>query len=123
MPKLTHHHLHRVIVDGIQLPIVVNARSQAAVREHFIEHHLRIERMTPEEAFRAGVNGAVIEVAGKTSATAPQSDGEDAHHPIQDSMPITLSDQDAPSTAEATPDAAQSTGTGNAAAMTEAAGL
>lgn len=66
MPKLPHLHLHRVLVNGTPLPIVVSARSQAAVRDHLIERHIRIERLTPEEAFRAGVEGAIIESVGTT---------------------------------------------------------
>lgn len=69
MPKLPHLHLHRIRVCGKPLPIVINARSQAAVRDHFIDKHIEIERLTPEEAFRAGVNGAVIETAGVESDT------------------------------------------------------
>ena len=71
MPKLPHLHLHRVLVDDKPLPLVINARSQAAVRDHFIDRHIRIERLTPEEAFQAGVGGAVIETAGAIN-TVPQ---------------------------------------------------
>lgn len=69
MPKLPHLHLHRVLIDGKPLPIVVKARSQAAVRGHIIDKHIEIERLTPEEAFRAGVNGAIEETAGAESDT------------------------------------------------------
>ena len=67
MPKLPHFHLHRILVDDKPLPLVVSARSQAAVRNHFIDKHIQIERLTPDEAFKAGVEGAVIETVDATS--------------------------------------------------------
>lgn len=73
MPRLPHLHLHRILVDDQALPLVVNARSQAAVRDHFVERHIRIERLTPEEAFQAGVNGAVIETVGAHEDTQQET--------------------------------------------------
>lgn len=71
MPRLPHLHLYRVCVDDQPLQLVVKGRSQAAVRDHVIERHIRIERLSPDEAFQAGVSGAVIETAG-TGEDAPQ---------------------------------------------------
>lgn len=65
MPRLPHQHLHRIYIDDQPLPLVVKGRSQAAVRDHVIEHHIRIERLTPEEAFQAGGSGALIETVGE----------------------------------------------------------
>jgi hypothetical protein len=71
MPRLPHLHLYRVCVDDQPLQLVVKGRSQAAVRDHVIERHIRIERLSPDEAFQAGVSGAIIETAG-TGGDAPQ---------------------------------------------------
>lgn len=71
MPRLPHLHLYRVCVDDQPLQLVVKGRSQAAVRDHVIERHIRIERLSPDEAFQAGVSGAIIETAG-TGEDAPQ---------------------------------------------------
>jgi hypothetical protein len=89
MPRLPHHHLHRLLVDGKPLPLVVNGRSVAAVRDHFIERHLRIERLTPEEAFQAGVRGAAIETVG-TSDNTPQPLAQAAHEPTEPGLFDTL---------------------------------
>lgn len=115
MPKLTHTHLHRIIVDGVQLPIVVNARSQAAVREHFVEHYLRIERMTPEEAFKAGVGGATIETASRGPVAQPAHDSDHVSPPEQGTMPV--------DPADAATRPMPSDGSGYASAMHEAATL
>jgi hypothetical protein len=80
MPRLPHLHLHRIVVDDTPLPLVVNGRSQAAVRDHFLERHVRIERLSPEEAFWAGMSGAVIETVGEhvdaPSGKAERTDSE-----------------------------------------------
>jgi hypothetical protein len=78
MPRLPHTYLYRLQIGDKVLPLVVNARSQTAARDHFIDKHLKIERMTTEEAFRAGVEGAIVETAGLTltAAEAPSSSTE-----------------------------------------------
>lgn len=81
MPKLPHFHLHRIRIDGKPLPIVVNARSQAAVRDHFIERHIQIERLTPEEAFKAGVEGAIIESVSLTCDAGQPAPADTAAEP------------------------------------------
>lgn len=81
MPKLPNLHLHRVFVDDEPLPLVINARSQAAVRDHIMDRHIRIERLTPGEAFQAGVGGAVFETAGETAATEQSAPPQAAEEP------------------------------------------
>lgn len=74
MPKLPYTYLHRITIDGTPLPLVVNARSQAAVRDHFVLKHMKIERLTPEEAFAAGMRGATIEAVADPALDAPAPD-------------------------------------------------
>ncbi len=81
MPKLPNLHLHRVFVDDEPLPLVINARSQAAVRDHIMDRHIRIERLTPGEAFQAGVGGAVFETAGETAAAEQSEPPQAAEEP------------------------------------------
>ena len=123
MPRLPHLHLHRILVDDQALPIVVNARSQAAVRDHFVERHIRIERLTPEEAFQAGVNGAVIETVGAGHDAQPDASAasDAAAEPgllgeVQDTPP------EAPH-ADAAPRPSEGPGPGYVSALTEAASL
>jgi hypothetical protein len=81
MPKLPNLHLHRVFVDNEPLPLVINARSQAAVRDHIMDRHIRIERLTPGEAFQAGVGGAVFETAGEAAAAEQSVPPQTAEEP------------------------------------------
>lgn len=123
MPRLPHLHLHRIVVDDIPLPLVVNGRSQAAVRDHFLERHVRIERLSPEEAFRAGMSGAVIETVGE-HVDAPSS----TPAPTGATSEPGLFDQTHGSGATADPAGAaprpnQGPGSGYAAAVSEAATL
>lgn len=81
MPKLPNLHLHRVFVDDEPLPLVINARSQAAVRDHIMDRHIRIERLTPGEAFQAGVGGAVFETAGEAAAAEQSAPTQASEEP------------------------------------------
>jgi len=123
MPRLPHLHLHRIVVDDTPLPLVVNGRSQAAVRDHFLERHVRIERLSPEEAFRAGMSGAVIETVGEhvdaPSGTAERTDssGEPGLFDQTHGFGATADP------ADAAPRPNQGPGPGYAAAVNEAATL
>jgi hypothetical protein len=123
MPRLPNLHLHRIYIDDRPLPLVVKGRSQAAVRDHVIEHHIRIERLTPEEAFQAGGSGAVIETVGE-------------RHDAQQNAPTTNPDAtepglfDAPAApaqeaqqADAVPRPSEGPGPGYVSALSEAATL
>lgn len=123
MPRLPHLHLHRILVDGQALPLVVNGRSQAAVRDHFLERHVRIERLSPEEAFQAGVRGALIETIGEH--TTPSESAQSA--PKASSEPGLFDDTGIPAAttdhADATSRLHDGPGPGYAAALSEAASL
>lgn len=123
MPRLPHLHLHRIVVDDTPLPLVINGRSQAAVRDHFLERHVRIERLSPAEAFRAGMSGAVIETVGEhvdAPSNTPASTGATSEPGLFDHThdPGTTADL-----AGAAPRPNQGPGPGYAAAVNEAATL
>jgi hypothetical protein len=123
MPRLPNLHLYRVCVDDQPLQLVVKGRSQAAVRDHVIERHIRIERLSPDEAFQAGVSGAIIETAG-TGEDAPQdtpSTSVDAAEPglFDSTSPLTRT----ANSEDASARPSEGPGPGYAAAMNEAATL
>lgn len=123
MPRLPHLHLYRVCVDDQPLQLVVKGRSQAAVRDHVIERHIRIERLSPDEAFQAGVSGAIIETAG-AGDDLPQ----DSPSPSADAAEPGLFDSaSTPSQTAQSEDAiarpSEGPGPGYAAALNEAATL
>jgi hypothetical protein len=123
MPKLPNLHLHRLLIDDTALPLVVKARSLTAARDHFIEHHLKVERLTPEEAFNAGVVGAAYETAGATAdatdAATPDRSSEPGlfDSPSNGAPPSTTGESDADSRP------IDGNGPGYAAALSEAATL
>lgn len=123
MPRLPHLHLHRIVVDDTPLPLVVNGRSQAAVRDHFLERHVRIERLSPEEAFQAGMSGAVIETVGE-HADAPDGTPASAGATSEPSLfDQTHGSGTTADSAGAAPRPNQGPGPGYAAAIDEAATL
>jgi hypothetical protein len=120
MPRLPHLHLHRIYVDDQPLPLVVKGRSQAAVRDHVIEHHIRIERLTPEEAFQAGGSGAVIETVGERHGAQQnvRTTNVDATEPGLFDAPAQEGRQ-----ADAVPRPSEGPGPGYVSALSEAATL
>jgi len=120
MPRLPHLHLHRIVVDDTPLPLVVNGRSQAAVRDHFLERHVRIERLSPEEAFRAGMSGAVIETVGDAPIGTPERTDGASEPSLFDQTHGFGATADP---ADAAPRPNQGPGPGYAAAVNEAATL
>jgi hypothetical protein len=123
MPKLPHVHLHRILVDEKPLPLVVSARSQAAVRDHFIDKHIRIERLTPEEAFQAGVGGAVIETAGAANDAKPSAPVEASAEPGLFDQAAQAADSAPSVETDATPRPIDGPSPGYIAALSEAATL
>ena len=123
MPKLPYLHLHRIRVCGKPLPIVINARSQAAVRDHFIDKHIEIERLTPEEAFRAGVDGAVIETAGLESDTQQAPSDQTTTEPGLFDQAADTADATVANTADAASRPIDGPGPGYVAALSEASTL
>lgn len=123
MPRLPHLHLYRVCVDDQPLQLVVKGRSQAAVRDHVIERHIRIERLSPDEAFQAGVSGAIIETAGvgdDTHQDSPSATVDDAEPGLFDS---TSTPGQTAQSEDAIARPSEGPGPGYAAALNEAATL
>jgi hypothetical protein len=123
MPRLPHLHLYRVCVDDQPLQLVVKGRSQAAVRDHVIERHIRIERLSPDEAFQAGVSGAVIETAGTGEDAAQDSPSASADTAEPGLFDATCAQTRTAQSEDAVARPSEGPGPGYAAAVTEAATL
>ena len=126
MPRLPHQHLHRIYIDDLPLPLVVKGRSQAAVRDHVIEHHIRIERLTPEEAFLAGGSGALIETVGErhdAQQNTPTTNPDATEPGLFDTPAAPAQEAQEARQADAMPRPSEGPGPGYVSALSEAATL